>query len=207
VGWLVDGGAYGPTSQQTLGVLHTIAQKYAQTSYQDVVVGIEVLNEPTSWSFNMSDLKQFFREAYSRVRGVSDTVVVIQDAFQPPSSYNGFMTPQDMNAQWVSLDHHYYQVFDNGAVGMQPWQHRQQVCNSVGSYAGADKWTFIGEWTGAMTDCAQYLNGKTLNTNLKALSDSKQVTAGAPGTTARLKGQLITVLAQANPTSRHGANK
>jgi glucan 1,3-beta-glucosidase len=33
------------------------------------------------------------------------------------------------------------------------------VCASASSYWHADKWTFIGEWTGAMTDCARYLNG------------------------------------------------
>jgi glucan 1,3-beta-glucosidase len=42
---------------------------------------------------------------------------------------------------------------------MQPWQHRQAVCNNANSYRNADKWTFVGEWTGAMTDCAPYLNG------------------------------------------------
>ena len=27
------------------------------------------------------------------------------------------------------------------------------------SYSGADKWTFVGEWSAAMTDCAVALNG------------------------------------------------
>jgi glucan 1,3-beta-glucosidase len=50
-------------------------------------------------------------------------------------------------------------VFSDGEVAMQPWQHRQAVCNNANSYRGADKWTFVGEWTGAMTDCAPHLNG------------------------------------------------
>lgn len=158
-GWLVDGGWEGPTSQMTLDVLNTIAQKYAQESYQDVVVGIELLNEPLGSVLNNADLRQFYREGYGRVRQVSDTVVVLQDAFLPPSSYNGFMTPSDLNVQWVAMDHHFYQVFDQGSVSMVPWQHRQAVCNNVDSFTGADKWTFIGEWTAAMTDCAPSLNG------------------------------------------------
>jgi len=158
-GWLVDGGWQGPTSQMTLGVLNTIAQKYAQDSYHDVVIGIELLNEPLGFVLNNADLRQFYREGYGRVRQVSDTTVVLQDAFLAPSSYNGFMTPSDNDVQWVSLDHHYYQVFDQGELELVPWQHRQLVCNSVDSYTGADKWTFIGEWTAAMTDCALYLNG------------------------------------------------
>ena len=158
-GWLVDGGWQGPTSKMTLNVLNTIAQKYANPSYHDVVVGIELLNEPLGPVLNNADLRQFYREGYGRVRQVSDTVVVLQDAFLPPSSYNGFLSPSDMNAQWVAMDHHYYQVFDDASVAMAPWQHRQAVCNNVGSFTGSDKWTFIGEWTAAMTDCAQHLNG------------------------------------------------
>jgi len=36
----------GNTVNQTLQVLKTISNKYAQASYQDVVVGIQLLNEP-----------------------------------------------------------------------------------------------------------------------------------------------------------------
>jgi glucan 1,3-beta-glucosidase len=174
--WLTDGGAFGGSAQQTLAVLKTIAQKYAQPQYHDVVVGIELLNEPTGWRLNNGDLRQFFREGYGRIREVSDTTVIIQDSFLAPASYNGFLTPQDNDAQNVALgmslksemlqenanlttDHHYYQVFSDSEVAMKPWQHRQAVCNNVSSYRGADKWTFVGEWTGAMTDCAPYLNG------------------------------------------------
>lgn len=42
---------------------------------------------------------------------------------------------------------------------MQPWQHRQHVCNNAYTYAGSDKWSFVGEWTAALTDCAPFLNG------------------------------------------------
>jgi glucan 1,3-beta-glucosidase len=101
--WLTDGGVGGATSQQALAVLKTISQKYAQRSYQDVVIGIELLNEPQGWRLNRGELKQFFREGYGRVREVSDTTVVIQDAFDAPASYNGFLTPSDNNAQNVAL--------------------------------------------------------------------------------------------------------
>lgn len=58
------------------------------------------------------------------------------------------------------VDHHEYQVFDSGLVAMQPWQHRQFVCNNVANYAsGTDKWVVVGEWTAAETDCAPALNG------------------------------------------------
>lgn len=43
---------------------------------------------------------------------------------------------------------------------MQPYQHRQFVCNNVASYSQhRDKWLVVGEWSAAMTDCAVSLNG------------------------------------------------
>lgn len=60
----------------------------------------------------------------------------------------------------VVVDHHEYQVFTNDLVALQPWQHRQLVCNNAASYSSAaDKWIVVGEWTAAMTDCAPALNG------------------------------------------------
>lgn len=44
--WLTDGGLNGYTAQQTLSVLDTISQKYAGSEFNNVVIGIELLNEP-----------------------------------------------------------------------------------------------------------------------------------------------------------------
>jgi len=150
----------GNNVQRTLNILNTIQTKYGDSSYDDVIAGIELLNEPFTPSLNLDQVKQFERNGFGQQRAVSQSrVVVIQDGFQPPSSYNGWLTPQDDNSQNVALDHHEYQVFSNDAVALVPWQHRQLVCNNAGSYSGADKWTIVGEWTGAMTDCAPALNG------------------------------------------------
>lgn len=159
IGWL-KGGVNGPTSQKTLKILGWMSKKYAASSYHDVVIGIELLNEPLSSSLNVDDLYDFYRQGFLNTRKTSDTTVILQDGFRAPADWNGFLTPQDNNAQHVSVDHHEYQVFSDGDVGMAAWQHRQAVCNRAGAYSGADKWTFVGEWTAAMTDCATYLNGK-----------------------------------------------
>lgn len=150
----------GDTVQRTLDVLATIQSKYGDSSYDDVVAGIELLNEPLSSELNLSELKQFERDGYNQQRTYSDSrVVVVQDGFQAPSSYNGFLSSSDNNSQNVAIDHHEYQVFTDELVALLPWQHRQYVCNNAGTYSGADKWTFVGEWTAAMTDCAAALNG------------------------------------------------
>jgi len=132
----------GNNVQRTLNVLETIQTKYGASSYDDVIAGIELLNEPLSTELNLADLKQFERNGYGQQRAVSQTrVVVIQDGFQPPSSYNGWLTPSDANSKNVALDHHEYQVFTDELVAMVPWQHRQLVCNNAYTYSGADKWT------------------------------------------------------------------
>lgn len=150
----------GDTVQKTLSVLNTIQTKYGDSSYDDVIAGIELLNEPLTSELNLDEVKQFERDGYNQQRTISDSrVVVIQDGFQWPSSYNGWLTPSDNNSQWVAIDHHEYQVFNNDQVSLVPWQHRQLVCNNAYTYSGADKWTFVGEWSAAMTDCAAALNG------------------------------------------------
>jgi glucan 1,3-beta-glucosidase len=89
----------GDSVAQTLAVLETITAKYAQPQYQDVVVAIELLNEPLSSALNFDVLKQFYRDGYGQVRAVSDTPVVLHDGFVPPSSWNGFLSVSDNNAQ------------------------------------------------------------------------------------------------------------
>lgn len=150
----------GDTVQRTLETLKKIQTKYGHSSYDDVVAGIELLNEPLVSALDSNTVKQFSRAGYLQQRAVSQSrVVVIQDGFVDPREYNGWLTPSDQNSQWVAIDHHEYQVFTNEQVSMAPWQHRQYVCNHAESYSGADKWTFVGEWSAAMTDCAFALNG------------------------------------------------
>lgn len=152
----------GKTVERTMAVLKTIQKKYGSSAYDDVVAGIELVNEPliSELSGGLDGTKQYEQDGYTQQREISDSrVVIIQDGFEAPSSYNGWLTPSDNNSQWVSIDHHEYQVFTDQLVAMLPWQHRQYVCNNAYSYSGADKWTFVGEWSAAMTDCAVGLNG------------------------------------------------
>ncbi|TVY84736.1 Glucan 1,3-beta-glucosidase, partial [Lachnellula suecica] len=154
------GWQQGDTTAQTLSVLQTISTKYAQTQYQDVVVAIELLNEPLSSELNFDDLKTFYRNGFDQVRDVSDTPVMIHDGFVAPNTWNGFLSVSDNNAHNVIVDHHEYQVFSNEDIALENWQHRQLVCNNAASYAsGSDKWVVVGEWTAAETDCAPAVNG------------------------------------------------
>jgi glucan 1,3-beta-glucosidase len=88
-----------------------------------------------------------------------DTAVVIHDAFLDIQSYwNGFMGAGS-GINNVILDTHIYQIFSQDEVSMKPCDHVQAACANGPKVAGTDKWLVVGEWTGAQTDCAQWLNG------------------------------------------------
>lgn len=141
-------------------MLEQIARTYSQPQFQDVILGIEVLNEPLGPALNLDQLRDFYRDAYSAIRqSTQDETIIFHDAFQSPSFYNGFLSPSDNGSYNVALDHHEYQVFDDAQLAWTPAQHCQNVCTNANSWSGADKWSFIGEWTAAMTDCAPNLRG------------------------------------------------
>ncbi|KAI9769866.1 MAG: exo-1,3-beta-glucanase [Candelina submexicana] len=171
----------GNTVNQTLQVLTQMTTKYTRQEYQDVVAGIELLNEPFGQQLN--DLENFYRSGYDLVRkGSNNTAVVLQDGFHWGWDFNGFLSDTDNithNAQKVLLDHHEYQVFDNTLIQYSNERHRQAVCNSTQAFQYTDKWVVIGEWSGAMTDCAKWLNGKDVGARYDA-TFNKTATASAP---------------------------
>lgn len=69
------------------------------------------------------------------------------------------MTPASSGDQNVILDTHQYQVFSQGEVSRSPTDHVTFACSLGPQLASTDKWTIVGEWTGAQTDCAKWLNG------------------------------------------------
>lgn len=115
VGW-----GSGSTIPDTLAVVQLIANKYAQEQYQDVVVGIELLNEPltTKVSGGFDTIQSFYNQGYADVRKVSNTPVIIQDGFNNASMWDGTLAaPQ---AQDVILDHHEYQCFTQALIDLSP---------------------------------------------------------------------------------------
>lgn len=150
----------GHTVQQTLRAIRLLAKRYARMS--DVVTSIELMNEPfPQRGVNMDKLKQFYYDGWGTIREYNpNTQVVISDAFQDPPSWNGFMSPSAGISNTI-LDTHHYQVFDHTMVTWSINQHVDLAC-AFGreKVSKTDKPTIIGEWSGALTDCAKYLNGR-----------------------------------------------
>jgi len=98
----------GGNVQHTVDVIAALSKKYAQASFNNVVVGIQLLNEPLGPNLNMDGVRQYWTAGYAAVRKINDIPVVIHDAFQSITSWNGFMKSGFNN---VILDTHQYQVF------------------------------------------------------------------------------------------------
>jgi glucan 1,3-beta-glucosidase len=150
------------TVNQTLDAIQGLAQRYAKDI--DVVTAIELLNEPNiPGGVQVGPLKQFYYDGWGRVRENSqELVVIIHDGFMPPTSWNGFMDLAS-GFYFVILDTHHYEIFQNDVVGLSVDQHVQTACGFGNSQvSNTDKWTIVGEWSGALTDCAKYLNGRGL---------------------------------------------
>jgi len=144
----------------TEAVVEIIATKYAASSYDDVIAGIELLNEPLMSELvgGQAGTQNYYQNASNIVRSVSQTVpVIIQDGFVNPSQWNGFLTGSN-----ALVDHHEYQVFTNAYVALTPEEHVSTVCSNADSWAeGQDKYLIAGEWTAAMTDWFAALSSLT----------------------------------------------
>lgn len=152
----------GNTVQTTLNAIHALTDWAVGNNFMDVVTSIELLNEPGGFSpnINMDTTKQFYYDGWGYIHDKTpDTVTVIHDAFLDIDGYwNGFMNSATGVGN-VMIDTHIYQVFTPGELSRTPCEHVANACSNKGKLAGTDKWAIVGEWTGAQTDCAKWLNG------------------------------------------------
>ncbi|KAF2690019.1 glycoside hydrolase family 5 protein [Lentithecium fluviatile CBS 122367] len=154
------GWGQGDSISQTHAVLKIIGERFANRGMQDVVMAIELLNEPfLNAPLDKNMVLQFYRDGFYNLRQISDTPMMMHDGFLNPSWLNTFLSPSDNNAQGVVVDHHEYQIFNAELVAMTVTEHRTLACNAIYSWSTSDKWNIVGEWSGAMTDCAPHLNG------------------------------------------------
>ncbi|KAF9454195.1 glycoside hydrolase family 5 protein [Macrolepiota fuliginosa MF-IS2] len=149
---------------RTDAIIKTIASMYKDMT--DVVSVIAPLNEPAGFDGDavLSVTKQYWFDSYGNIRfpfgtsQQSNIMVMIHDAFQPLSFWNGFMQPP--NWEGVLLDTHIYQMFSDAENHLSQQQHIQEACSKASGLSTAPLWAIVGEWTPAATDCAKYLNGR-----------------------------------------------
>ncbi|CAK4033692.1 glycoside hydrolase family 5 [Lecanosticta acicola] len=142
----------GDTVKQTIAALNKLRDDHAAN---EAVAAIELLNEPMGPQLDQNVLRQFYNDGWGNLRD-SPVAPVFHDAFLGVNSWNNFGAGE---ANWI-LDTHHYEVFDAGSLQMGIQQHISTACQFGASMATNNKWTIAGEWTGAMTDCAKWLNGR-----------------------------------------------
>ncbi|KAL4997316.1 glycoside hydrolase superfamily [Aspergillus recurvatus] len=146
----------GDTVAQTLLAFEVLAQRYLPDD--DTVTIIEALNEPhVPGGINQDKLKEYYRETLTRVqRSSPDATLLLNDGFVQTEGWNGFMTGEN-----VMMDTHHYEVFEGGQNAWNIEKHIDAACQLGRQHLQAvDKPVIVGEWTGALTDCTKYLNGK-----------------------------------------------
>lgn len=147
VGW-----TQGNTVDQTIKALNKIRDDHAS---HPAVASIELLNEPMGPSLDMDVVRQFYMDGWGNLKN-SDVAVCFHEAFEGVDGWGDWGSGMGN----LLLDTHHYEVFDSGMLEMGVDDHVSSACDYGGQMASTGKWTISGEWTGAMTDCAKYLNGR-----------------------------------------------
>lgn len=144
-----------PTTHSALAYL---SQKYGAPDYSDVVIGVEIINEPLGPVLNMEKLQDFYLEGYNNIRKAGDNSVIFHDAFQQFHYWDGFFNV-DQGYWNCVLDHHHYLVFASEELVTSVDEKVQTACNWGKNSSSEYHWAVNGEWSAAMTDCTPWLNG------------------------------------------------
>ncbi len=106
--------------ERTLQVLQQLSQRYGQ---EPNLIGIEVLNEPSS-KIPHKILLDFYHQAYQQIRHYTDKTIIFSDAFRPADWGGAFS-----NMKNIILDMHLYRAFGKGQTRLPMHRHLQAVLN------------------------------------------------------------------------------
>lgn len=154
---------------RSIAVLKTIAAKYGAQQYADVVVGIELVNEPVSGGNNNLDTtKKWAQDAYGAVRAAAANKklqIVMHDAFEGPEEWidtaksiqnqDGGDQRGSMDDAGFAIDTHLYQLFNPSENTLTQAQHIDAVCDWAASLSAANKIVpvYVGEFSAATNIC------------------------------------------------------
>ncbi|KAJ2336927.1 hypothetical protein GGI00_000555 [Coemansia sp. RSA 2681] len=129
-------------------------------AWSDVVYGIQILNEPSRWKWEVKDIFAFYNEAYDLVRSIApDVLFMIHDTFLGPKEWPTLVAPRWTQAL---MDTHIYQMFDNYMVTINETAHIDMVAKMAEDITKFDKSSIgvvVGEFSAATHDCTKYING------------------------------------------------
>lgn len=131
---------------QTAEVLKIIFDKYGGDSYKDVVVGIELVNEPLiggSNAVSQDILSGFYSKVVDEVNGKQN--IVLHDGYL----YQGAWTDKHYNSDNIIYDTHLYMLYDAGYIAESYDDKIQQVCKWGEEIGALSYKELVGEFTAA----------------------------------------------------------
>ncbi|KAH9857051.1 glycoside hydrolase [Lenzites betulinus] len=172
-----------PNAERALDYIRIIAEFISQPEYRDVITMFGITNEPFGPTIGKDAIQRYYLEAYNTVRTASGTGegngpwVVFHDAFFGLTGWKGYLP----NADRTQLDIHQYICF--GGQSADDYGARVSSGQACKTWAAGQNqsmtdfgMTHVGEWSLAINDCGQWVNG----VNLGARYDGTFTGGGSP---------------------------
>ncbi|CAI4363748.1 CDG_1a_G0011100.mRNA.1.CDS.1 [Saccharomyces cerevisiae] len=175
LGWL----RLNNTKELTLAIWRDMFQTFLNKGDKSPVVGIQIVNEPLGGKIDVSDITEMYYEAFDLFKknqnSSGNTTFVIHDGFQGIGHWNLELNPTYQNvshhyfnltganysSQDILVDHHHYEVFTDAQLAETQFARIENIINYGDSIHKELSFhpAVVGEWSGAITDCATWLNG------------------------------------------------
>ena len=151
----------GKNMQQTIDILLNVTAKYGSLDYADVIMGIEIVNEPINWGPNNFQItKTWAATAYNAMMAVAtnpNLQIITHDSFMGQqnwwdlgSAINGNLPAGSPN---FALDLHLYQNMVPSDSSLNVIQHIQQACAWGNAAPNALLPYYVGEFSAATNVC------------------------------------------------------
>ena len=152
----------GNNLQQSTDILVTMAKKYGTNAYADVVVGLEMVNEPAAGGNNSFSTSQSWAQStFQAIKAVVENqnlVIITHDSFQGPDKFNGIAQTLNGNAGTsgtFGVDVHDYSLYTDSDNSLNQAQHISQACGWGAPLKAAQQYmpVYVGEWSTITNTC------------------------------------------------------
>lgn len=151
----------GDNMDRNTAILSTIAKKYGGQNYADVVYGIEIVNEPLSWSpLDPLVTQKWVQDTFSVMKSVasnSNLRILASDGFSGAASWSDVdqVLNGDTNAanSPFVLDLHLYQIHDASDLLLTQTQHIAKACGWSTSAFVPGIPSIVGEFSAQTNIC------------------------------------------------------
>ncbi|MCJ1308177.1 hypothetical protein MMC25_001829 [Agyrium rufum] len=160
----------GDNLNRSTAVLQTMGAKYGAMEYADVVIGLEMVNEPSASGNNSYQVtQQWSIDAYNAVKPLvanPNFVISVHDSFVGPTAYNsiGSSLNGGLGDQGTfGIDVHEYSLYDDSDNSLTQPEHISQACGWGSSLSAAKQNMpiYVGEWS-ALTNICVLGDGSTI---------------------------------------------